>query len=213
MWVLCDNCQGTRYCSDALEVLYKGRSIAECLEMSVDQALEHFAAVPKLKRLLKVMSDIGLGYLRLGQPAPTLSAGEAQRVKLGKELARPATDRTLYILDEPSVGLHMSDVVLLLRYLQRLVDRGSTVICIEHNMDLLKCADYIIDLGPEGGDAGGTLVVSGTPEDVAACERSHTGRILAQHLSRGPIGQRKDVNRLATAVINRRSAHDRDKAE
>lgn len=213
VWVLCDNCQGTRYCSDALEVLYKGRSIAECLDMSVDQALEHFAAVPKLKRTLKAMSDIGLGYLRLGQPATTLSAGEAQRVKLARELARPGTNRTLYILDEPSVGLHMSDIVLLLRYLQRLVDRGSTVICIEHNMDLLKCADYIIDLGPEGGDAGGTVVVCGTPEDVAHCERSHTGRILAQHLSRGPLGQRKDINRLAAAVIKRRSADDGDKAE
>lgn len=209
VWVVCDSCGGTRYCSDTLEVRYRGKTIAECLDMSTDEALEHFAKVPKLKRLLKVMSDIGLGYLKLGQPASTLSAGEAQRVKLARELARPATERTLYILDEPTVGLHMSDVVLLLRLLQKLVDRGSTVICIEHKMDLLKSADYLIDLGPEGGDAGGTLVAAGTPEEVAMCTRSYTGRILAERLRQSSRGLRKDIDRLAKEVIKRRLADDR----
>lgn len=213
VWVVCDSCKGTRYCSDALEVRYKGKTIAECLDMSVDEALDHFAAVPKLKRLLKVMSDIGLGYLKLGQPASTLSAGEAQRVKLARELARPATERTLYILDEPTVGLHMSDMMLLLRLLQRLVDRGSTVICIEHNMDLLKSADYLIDLGPEGGDEGGTLIAAGTPEEVALCADSHTGQVLSERLRQGPFGLRKDINRLARQVIKRRLADGRDAAK
>ena len=205
VWVTCDNCEGTRYCRDALEVRYKGRSIAEYLNMTVEEALAHFESVPGLKRILKVMVDLGLGYLNLGQPAPTLSAGEAQRVKLARELARPGTARTLYVLDEPTVGLHMSDVVLLLRFLQRLVDRGSTVICIEHNVDLLKSADYLIDLGPEGGDAGGSLVVCGPPEQVASCEESHTGRVLAQCLEAGPFGKRKDIDKIAGAILKERS--------
>ena len=173
--------------------------------MTVEEALAHFESVPGLKRILKVMVDLGLGYLNLGQPAPTLSAGEAQRVKLARELARPGTARTLYVLDEPTVGLHMSDVVLLLRFLQRLVDRGSTVICIEHNVDLLKSADYLIDLGPEGGDAGGSLVVCGPPEQVASCEESHTGRVLAQCLEAGPFGKRKDIDKIAGAILKERS--------
>ena len=205
VWVTCDNCEGTRYCRDALEVRYKGRSIAEYLNMTVEEALAHFESVPGLKRILKVMAELGLGYLSLGQPAPTLSAGEAQRVKLARELARPGTGRTLYILDEPTVGLHMSDVALLLRFLQRLVDRGSTVICIEHNLDLLKSADYLIDLGPEGGDAGGSLVVCGPPEQVASCEESHTGRVLAQCLEAGPFGKRKDIDKIAGAILKERS--------
>lgn len=205
VWVTCDNCEGTRYCKDALEVRYKGKSIAECLNMTVEEALSHFESVPGLKRILKVMVDFGLGYLNLGQSAPTLSAGEAQRVKLARELARPATPQTLYILDEPTVGLHMSDVALLLRFLQRLVDRGSTVICIEHNVDLLKSADYLIDLGPEGGDAGGNLVAFGTPEQVARCEESHTGRVLSECLEAGPFGKRKDIDRIAGAILRERS--------
>jgi len=205
VWVTCDNCEGTRYCRDALEVLYKGKSIAECLNMTVEETLAHFESVPGLKRILKVMVDLGLGYLNLGQSAPTLSAGEAQRVKLARELARPGTSRTLYILDEPTVGLHMSDVALLLRFLQRLVDRGSTVICIEHNVEMLKSADYLIDLGPEGGDAGGNLVVCGTPEQVARCEESHTGRVLSECLEAGPFGKRKDIDRIASAILKERS--------
>lgn len=205
VWVTCDNCEGTRYCKDALEILYKGKSIAECLNMALEEALAHFESVPGLKRILKVMAELGLGYLSLGQPAPTLSAGEAQRVKLARELARPGTGRTLYILDEPTVGLHMSDVALLLRFLQRLVDRGSTVICIEHNLDLLKSADYLIDLGPEGGDAGGHLVACGTPEQVVRCEQSHTGQVLSQCLEAGPFVKRKDIDRIAAAIFKERS--------
>mgnify|MGYP002552808349 CR=1 FL=1 len=157
---------------------YKGRSIADTLDMTVEEGVEFFSAIPKIARKLQTLLDVGLGYVKIGQPATTLSGGEAQRVKLATELSRQATGRTVYILDEPTTGLHAADVQRLIEVLQRLVDAGNTVVVIEHNLDVIKVADHIIDLGPEGGDGGGQLVVAGTPEEVAACERSYTGQYL-----------------------------------
>ena len=179
VYVPCDICRGRRYNRETLEVLYRGRSIADVLAMSVDEALEFFDAVPSVKRRLGTLSDVGLGYVTLGQPATTLSGGEAQRVKLATELAKTSTGRTVYILDEPTTGLHFEDVRLLLRVLHRLADRGNTIIVIEHHMDVVKTADWVIDMGPEGGAGGGLVVAEGPPELVAATPGSHTGRHLA----------------------------------
>jgi excinuclease ABC subunit A len=162
---------------------YKDLNIAEVLDLSVDEALEFFANIPPIKRKLKTLADVGLGYLHLGQPAPTLSGGEAQRVKLSRELSKIATGNTIYILDEPSVGLHAHDVAKLIQALNRLVDKGNTVIIIEHNMDIIKVADHIVDLGPEGGDQGGEIVAVGTPEEVAATQNSYTGQFLKHYLN------------------------------
>ena len=178
VYVPCEVCHGQRYNREALEIRYKGASIAEVLDMTVDEALEFFQNIPAIKPKLETLHDVGLGYIRLGQPATTLSGGEAQRVKLAKELSRRATGRTLYILDEPTVGLHIADVERLLQVLGRLVDAGNTVVVIEHNLDVIKTADWIIDLGPEGGNEGGRLVAEGTPEEVAANEQSFTGQFL-----------------------------------
>jgi excinuclease ABC subunit A len=178
VYVPCDVCRGRRYNRETLEVLYKGKSIAEVLDMTVEEALEFFEAVPRVKRKLQTLSDVGLGYITLGQSATTLSGGEAQRVKLATELAKVATGSTLYILDEPTTGLHFEDIRILLDVLHELVDRGNTVIVIEHQLDVVKTADWIIDLGPEGGAAGGRVVAAGTPETVAACEESFTGEYL-----------------------------------
>ncbi len=178
VFVTCDVCNGRRYSRETLEVRYKGLNIAEVLDLTISQAADLFAAVPRIVRILDTLTAVGLGYLRLGQPATTLSGGEAQRVKLSRELAKRATGRTLYLLDEPTTGLHFDDVRKLLVVLHALVDRGNTVLVIEHNLDVIKTADWVIDLGPEGGDEGGRLVVSGTPEDVAACDGSYTGRYL-----------------------------------
>jgi excinuclease ABC subunit A len=178
VWVRCDVCKGKRYNRETLQVKYKGKSIADVLEMDVQTALEFFDNVPRIKRILKTLHDVGLDYIALGQPATTLSGGEAQRVKLAKELARVATGRTVYILDEPTTGLHFADVQRLLAVLHRLVDAGNTVIVIEHNLDVIKTADWLIDMGPEGGDGGGYVVASGTPEQVAAMPESHTGQFL-----------------------------------
>jgi len=167
-----------------MEVHYKGRSIAEVLDMTVDEARVFFENVPRLSRKLQTLADVGLGYMRLGQPATTLSGGEAQRVKLASELHRRSTGRTLYILDEPTTGLHVADIERLLVVLQRLVDAGDTVVVIEHNLDVIKTADYLIDLGPEGGDLGGRIVVTGTPEQVAAAKGSYTGQFLGPVLVR-----------------------------
>ncbi|HET7321266.1 MAG TPA: ATP-binding cassette domain-containing protein [Longimicrobiaceae bacterium] len=183
VYVPCEVCKGKRYNRETLEVFYKGHSIADVLDMTVDEALEVFEAVPRLKRHLSTLSDVGLGYLRLGQSATTLSGGEAQRVKLATELSRQATGRTLYILDEPTTGLHFEDVRMLLDVLHRLVEKGNTVLVIEHNLDVIKTADWIIDLGPEGGHAGGEVVAAGPPEAVAKEPRSHTGRYLKEVLS------------------------------
>ncbi len=178
VWVTCTVCQGRRFDRETLEVTYKGRNIHDVLEMDIQQALEHFGAIPKIRRLLQTLCDVGLHYVKLGQNATTLSGGEAQRVKLAKELARVATGRTLYILDEPTTGLHFADVQKLLDVLQRLVDGGNTVLVVEHNLDVVKCADWVLDLGPEGGDGGGKLVVAGAPERIARSKRSHTGKFL-----------------------------------
>ena len=179
VYVPCEQCHGKRYNRETLEVRFKGKSIADVLEMSVADAVEFFENVPKIARRLRTLNDVGLDYIRLGQPATTLSGGEAQRVKLATELSKVATGDTLYILDEPTTGLHFADVQRLLDVLGRLVDAGNTVVVIEHNLDVIKTADWLIDLGPEGGEEGGEVVATGTPEDVAAITGSYTGRFLA----------------------------------
>jgi excinuclease ABC subunit A len=182
VYVPCEVCKGRRYNRETLEVHYKGRTISEVLEMSVEQALGFFANIPAISGHLQTLNDVGLGYVRLGQPATTLSGGEAQRVKLASELKKRATGQTVYILDEPTTGLHFEDIRRLLEVLHRLVDKGNTVIVIEHNLDVIKTADHLIDLGPEGGNGGGTLVASGTPEVVAAASGSYTGKFLREVL-------------------------------
>ena len=178
IFVPCEVCKGKRYNRETLEVHYKGKNISDVLDMTVEEALAFFDNVPKIRRKIEVLQEVGLGYVTLGQQATTLSGGEAQRVKLATELAKRPTGKTIYILDEPTTGLHTADVHKLIEVLQKLVEGGNTVILIEHNLDVIKVADYIIDLGPEGGDDGGTLVVAGTPEKVAECERSYTGKFL-----------------------------------
>jgi excinuclease ABC subunit A len=190
IYVPCDLCHGKRYNRETLEVQYKGKSIHEVLQMTVETAHEFFSAVPAVQRKLQTLLEVGLGYIQLGQPATTLSGGEAQRVKLSLELSKRDTGRTLYILDEPTTGLHFKDIDLLLSVLHRLRDAGNTVVVIEHNLDVIKTADWVIDLGPEGGDGGGRIIAQGTPEDVAASEASFTGRYL-----RGVLG--KKVRRAA----------------
>ncbi len=179
VYVTCEVCKGKRYGRETLEVRYKGMNIAEVLDLSVEQARDLFAAHPRIAHILDTLVAVGLGYIRLGQPATTLSGGEAQRIKLSRELARRATGSTLYILDEPTTGLHFDDVKKLLSVLHTLADRGNTVVVIEHHLDVIKTADWVIDLGPEGGEAGGRIVAQGTPEDVAAVPASFTGAYLA----------------------------------
>ena len=182
VYVPCEICKGQRYNRETLEVQYKGKNIAQVLEMTADEAVEFFENLPKISRKAQTLVDVGLGYVKLGQSSTTLSGGEAQRVKLATELARVSTGRTIYVLDEPTTGLHAADVHKLIEVLQQLVDAGNTVLVIEHNLDVIKTADYIIDLGPEGGDAGGFLVAAGTPEEVAAVEASYTGQYLKRYL-------------------------------
>jgi excinuclease ABC subunit A len=184
VYVPCEVCHGRRYNREALEIRYKGKSIADVLDMTVREALAFFHNIPSIRNKLTTLDQVGLGYIRLGQSATTLSGGEAQRVKLSKELSRRATGRTFYILDEPTTGLHFDDIQKLLNVLFRLVDQGNTVVVIEHNLDVVKCADWIVDLGPEGGDAGGYVVAEGTPEQVARVQRSYTG----QHLQPALVG-------------------------
>jgi excinuclease ABC subunit A len=179
VYVPCEVCKGARYNRDTLDITFKGKNIAEVLDLSIEEALSFFANQPTIARHLQTLYDVGLGYVRLGQPAPTLSGGEAQRVKLSSELGKRATGRTIYILDEPTTGLHFQDVQRLLGVLDRLVQAGNTVLVIEHNLDVIKSADWIVDLGPEGGDAGGQVVAEGPPEHVAKTPGSHTGRYLA----------------------------------
>jgi excinuclease ABC subunit A len=182
VYVPCEVCKGRRYNRETLEVRYKGKSIADVLDLTVADALDFFEAQPRIRSKLELLNDVGLGYLHLGQPATTLSGGEAQRVKLATELAKRDTGRTLYILDEPTTGLHFEDVRLLLEVLHRLVDKGNTVVVIEHNLDVVKTADWVIDLGPEGGERGGEVVAAGTPEQVTQVRGSFTGQFLRKVL-------------------------------
>ena len=178
VYVPCEVCKGKRYNRETLEVHYKGRNIYDILQMTVEQAREFYDAVPVVARKLQTLVDVGLSYITLGQSATTLSGGEAQRVKLALELSKRDTGRTLYILDEPTTGLHFADIEMLLAVLHRLADHGNTIVVIEHNLDVIKTADWVVDLGPEGGDGGGRILVAGTPEAVVKCKASHTGRFL-----------------------------------
>jgi excinuclease ABC subunit A len=189
LYVTCETCNGRRYKRETLEVIYKGRNIAEVLDMSVDEAREFFDAVPAVARKLRTLADVGLGYVRLGQSATTLSGGEAQRIKLAEELSKRDTGRTLYVLDEPTTGLHFHDIALLLGVLQRLRDAGNTVLIVEHNLDVIKTCDWVIDMGPEGGREGGRIVATGTPEDVARSAHSLTGQYLRKLLAGSAAGE------------------------
>ena len=198
VYIPCEVCHGTRYTREVQEVKFRGHSISDVLDMTVDEAMGVFENVPRIQSKLRTLRDVGLGYIRLGQPATQLSGGEAQRVKLSTELSRRDTGKTIYVLDEPTTGLHYADVERLLQVLHRLVDQGNTVVVIEHNLEVIKTADWVIDLGPEGGDRGGDLVAEGTPEDVAADESSYTGRYLGPVLERarsrrGRPGSRRGV--------------------
>jgi excinuclease ABC subunit A len=193
VYVPCEVCHGKRYNREALEIHYKGRSIADVLEMTIAEALDFFAAVPNVRTKLQTLNDVGLGYVHLGQPATTLSGGEAQRVKLSTELSRRATGRTLYVVAEPTTGLHFADVEKLLEVLHRLVEGGNTVLVIEHNLDVIKTADWIVDLGPEGGDRGGLIIAEGTPEELATAPGSATAEYLARVLRGEPLVPLSDV--------------------
>jgi excinuclease ABC subunit A len=184
VYVTCEQCKGSRFNDETLKVRFKGKNIAEVLDMSVNEALEFFEAFNTIRRRLKTLQDVGLGYITLGQASTTLSGGEAQRIKLATELSKVATGSTFYLLDEPTTGLHFQDVRCLLGVLERLVAKGNTVVVVEHNLDVIKCADHIIDLGPEGGEGGGNIVAEGTPEEIAACADSLTGRFLAEEFAR-----------------------------
>ena len=182
VYIPCEVCKGKRYNRETLEVKYKDRSISDVLDMTVEEGLHFFENHPKIRRKLQTLYDVGLSYIKIGQPSTTLSGGEAQRVKLATELAKRSTGQTIYILDEPTTGLHTADVQMLISVLQRLVDAGNTVVVIEHNLDMIKTADYIIDLGPEGGDRGGTVVAAGTPEYISSVKESYTGVYLKKIL-------------------------------
>jgi excinuclease ABC subunit A len=182
VYVPCEVCKGKRYNRETLEVKYKGKNINEVLDMSVEESLEFFDSIPNIRNKFKTMNDVGLGYVKLGQPSTQLSGGEAQRIKLASELSKRSTGKTLYILDEPTTGLHMADVHKLIHVLNRLVESGNTVVVIEHNLDVIKTADYIIDLGPEGGDKGGYIIAKGTPEELIKVKDSYTGTYLKKFL-------------------------------
>ena len=184
VYVPCEVCNGKRYNRETLEVRYKGKNIYDVLNMTVEEALSFFENIQAIKRKIQTLYDVGLSYIKLGQPSPTLSGGEAQRIKLAAELSRKSTGKTIYILDEPTTGLHFADIHKLTNVLQELVDKGNTVIVIEHNLDVIKTADYIIDLGPEGGDEGGTVVAQGTPKEIMDNPRSYTGLYLKKHMNR-----------------------------
>ena len=199
VYVTCPTCRGRRYNRETLEVKYRGKSIADVLDMTVDEAREFFAAIPVIERRLATLSEVGLGYIGLGQSAMTFSGGEAQRIKLAQELARRDTGRTLYILDEPTTGLHFDDVAALMAVLRKLTALGNTVIVIEHDLDVIARADWVVDIGPEGGEGGGTLVFEGSPQELARCPESITGRYLAAHLAQGAAApvRRKPASRGA----------------
>ena len=206
VYVTCDVCKGRRYDRETLEVKYREKSIADVLDMTVEEAASLFKAVPPIREKMETLSRVGLGYVKVGQQATTLSGGEAQRVKLAKELSRRSTGRTLYILDEPTTGLHFHDVSKLLEVLQELVDQGNSVVVIEHNLEVVKVADWIIDMGPEGGDGGGMIVAAGTPETIAKAKGSHTGRFLTEVLQRRPA---KPLSRVGGRVSLRLRSRQR----
>jgi excinuclease ABC subunit A len=183
VYVTCEECNGKRYNKETLMVKFKGKSIADVLDLTVEEAIEFFTDIPKIKKKLQALFDVGLTYITLGQQAPTLSGGEAQRVKLATELSKTSTGKTLYLLDEPTTGLHFEDIRILLKLIDKLVDRGNTVVVIEHNLDVIKYADWIIDLGPEGGSAGGLIIAEGTPEDIVKNKKSLTGLYLKKELA------------------------------
>ena len=199
VYVQCEVCKGARYNRETLQVTYRGHTIAEVLEMTVEQAAEVFSAIPQAADRLRTLVDVGLGYIKLGQSAPTLSGGEAQRVKLATELSRRATGKTLYLIDEPTTGLSFYDVHKLMDVIQRLVDKGNSILVIEHNLDVIRCADWVIDLGPEGGDKGGEIVACATPEELADHPTSHTGRYLRQVLAQHPPQPRLEADAEAQA--------------
>ena len=206
VYVPCEVCHGARYNRETLEVHYKGKSISDVLNMPIENAHEFFESVPTIARYLKTLCDVGLGYVRLGQSAPTLSGGEAQRVKLATELQRRSTGRTIYVLDEPTTGLHFEDVNKLLGVLKRLVETGNTVVVIEHNLDVIKSSDWVIDMGPEGGFRGGTVVAQGTPEEVAKVKESYTGQFLAEILANNRSSQapvKKSAPAKKTAAVKK----------
>ena len=182
VYVPCEVCSGKRYNRETLEVKYKGKSIYDILEMTVEEAVTFFENIPSIKRKIETLNDVGLSYIKLGQPSTTLSGGEAQRIKLATELSKRSTGKTIYILDEPTTGLHFADVHKLIDILRKLTESGNTVVVIEHNLDVIKCADYIIDIGPEGGEKGGTVVATGTPEQIAKNPKSYTGKYVAMKL-------------------------------
>ncbi|MDF2533768.1 MAG: excinuclease subunit, partial [Clostridia bacterium] len=184
VYVPCEICKGKRYNRETLEVKYKGKNISDVLDMTVEDALEFFENIPRIQRKMQTMYDVGLGYVKLGQPSTQLSGGEAQRIKLAFELSKRSTGKTLYILDEPTTGLHIADIHKLMHILDRLVETGNTIVVIEHNLDVIKRADHLIDLGPEGGDRGGTIIAQGTPEHIAEVEESYTGQFLKKILER-----------------------------
>jgi excinuclease ABC subunit A len=198
VYVPCEVCHGKRYNRETLEVKYKDKNISDVLEMTIEDAVEFFENIPKIKRKLQTLADVGLEYMTLGQPATTLSGGEAQRVKLASELHRRSNGRTLYILDEPTTGLHVDDIARLLKVLQRLVENGDTVLVIEHNLDVIKTADYIVDLGPEGGDKGGQIVATGTPEQVMQVKSSYTAKYLKDIIERDKARMKKKVKEVET---------------
>ena len=200
VYVPCEQCHGKRYNRETLDIRFKGKTIADVLDMPVEEALEFFRHIPKIHRRLDTLNDVGLGYIRLGQPATTLSGGEAQRVKLATELSKVATGRTLYILDEPTTGLHFADVQKLLEVLHRLVAAGNSIVVIEHNLDVIKTADRVIDMGPEGGEEGGTVVAQGTPEEVAGTPGSHTGEFLAELVTPASPKARRTTPRRRTGA-------------
>jgi excinuclease ABC subunit A len=189
VYVTCETCQGKRYNTETLEVKFKGKSISDVLNMQISEAVPFFESIPKIHRVLATLESVGMGYVTLGQPSTTLSGGEAQRIKLATELSKKATGNTLYLLDEPSTGLHFEDIKLLLNVLHRLVDEGNTVLVIEHNLDIIKTADYIVDMGPDGGKGGGSIIAEGTPEKIIkkSIEKSDTARYLLEEINRNKI--------------------------
>jgi excinuclease ABC subunit A len=191
VYVACEVCHGTRYNSETLEIQYRGKNIADVLSMTVEDALVFFENFPRIAQLLKALNEVGLSYVKLGQPSTQLSGGEAQRVKLATELGKSATGHTLYVLDEPTTGLHFADIHNLLNVLNRLADLGNTVLVIEHNLDVIKCADWIVDMGPEGGEGGGRVVATGTPEEVSKVSQSYTGQYLRRKLVDIQVGEQK----------------------